>query len=77
MAVKEVITRYGKRVGYSEPEIKKFHEGGHRTRQVLHLSRAAGKYSIMAEVVESYRKREQATAGSEAVLHPAKNEAYL
>jgi len=53
MAEKEVITRYGKRVGYSEPEIKKFHEGGHRTRQVLHLSRAAGKYSIMAEVVES------------------------
>jgi len=53
MAEEEVITRYGKRVGYSEPEIKKFHEGGHRIRQVLHLSRAAGKYSIKAEVVES------------------------
>ena len=53
MAKEEVIKKYGKRVGYTEPEIEKFHEGGHRIRQVLRLSRSAGKYSIRAEVVES------------------------
>lgn len=53
MAEEKIIRKYGKRVGYTEPEIEKFHEGGHRIRQVSRLSRAAGKYSIKAEVVKS------------------------
>jgi hypothetical protein len=53
MAEEKIIRKYGKRVGYKESEIEVFHEGGHRIRQVLRLSRVAAKYSIMAEVVES------------------------
>jgi hypothetical protein len=53
MAEQKAIRRYGERVGYTESEIEKFHEGGHRIRQVTHLSRAAARYSIQAEVVHS------------------------
>lgn len=53
MVEQKVIRKYGKRVGYTEAEVEKFHEGGHRTRQVLRLSGAAAKYSIKAEVVKS------------------------
>jgi hypothetical protein len=47
------IRRYGKRVGYTDAEVEKFAEGGHRVRQVMRLSEAAPLYSIEAEVVES------------------------
>jgi hypothetical protein len=47
------IRLYGRRVGYTEAEMEKFAEGGHRVRQVNRLSRAAPLYSIEAEVVES------------------------
>lgn len=53
MAEQKVIGRYAERVGYTESEIEKFYEGGHRIRQVARLSRAAAKYSIQAEVVDS------------------------
>ena len=53
MGGEKLIKRQGQRVGYTESEIEKFHEGGHRIRQVAHLSRAAAKYSIQAEVVSS------------------------
>lgn len=49
----KIIKRYGQRVGYTESEIERFHEGGHRIRQVSRLSRAAPKYSIQAEVVNA------------------------
>jgi hypothetical protein len=49
----ERIRRYGERVGYSEAEMEKFGEGGHRVRQVMRLAEAASSYSIEAEVVES------------------------
>ena len=49
----ERIRAYGKRVGYTDPEVEKFTEGGHRVRQVMRLSEAATSYSIEAEVVES------------------------
>jgi uncharacterized repeat protein (TIGR04076 family) len=49
----EIIKKFGKRVGYSESQLEAFHEGGHRIRQVKRLSRAAAKYSIQAEVVNS------------------------
>ena len=68
MAEEEVIRRYGKRVGYTESEIEKFHDGGHRTRQVSRLSRAAGKYSIKAEVVESKNCNSGHTVGQTLIL---------
>jgi hypothetical protein len=49
----DVIKKYGQRVGYSEDELKAFHEEGHRIRQVERLSQAAPLYAIEAEVVES------------------------
>jgi hypothetical protein len=53
MTEEKVIRKYGERVGYTESEVKKFYEGGHRIRQVSRLSRAAAKYSIQAEIVTS------------------------
>lgn len=49
----KIIQRYGERVGYTEEQLKRFHKGGHRIRQVSRLSRAAAKYSIKVEVVSS------------------------
>jgi uncharacterized repeat protein (TIGR04076 family) len=49
----KLVQRYGERVGYAEDQLERFHEGGHRIRQVPRLSRAAAKYSIQAEVVSS------------------------
>jgi hypothetical protein len=48
-----IIKKYGDRVGYTETELEKFHEGGHRIRQVKRLARAASRYSIQAEVVQA------------------------
>ena len=49
----KIIKRYGERVGYTEEELNTFAEGGHRIRQVQRLSRAAARYSIVAQVVQS------------------------
>jgi uncharacterized repeat protein (TIGR04076 family) len=49
----EMIKQFGKRVGYSETELEKFKEGGHRVRQVERLSQASKLYTITAEVVKS------------------------
>ncbi len=49
----EIIKRYGKRVGYTEAEVEKFHEGDHRIRQVKRLSDAAAMFSIQAQVVKA------------------------
>ena len=51
--VEEIIKKYGQRVGYSESEIEKFQEGGHRIRHVKRLAKAAPLFSIEAEVVKS------------------------
>ena len=49
----EMIKQFGERVGYSETELEKFKEGGHRVRQVERLSQASKLYTIAAEVVKS------------------------
>lgn len=49
----ERIRRYGDRVGYTDAEMEKFAEGGHRVRHVMRLSEAASLYSIEVVVVES------------------------
>jgi uncharacterized repeat protein (TIGR04076 family) len=50
---KDIIDEYGKRVGYTESEINKFREGGHRVRHVKRINKAASLYSIEAEVIQS------------------------
>ncbi len=47
------IRKYAERVGYTNADMEKFRQGGHRIRQVNRLSEAAPLYSIEAEVVES------------------------
>jgi hypothetical protein len=42
----EILRRYGGRVGYSEAELKKFREGGHRVRQVRRLSHCNTGYIL-------------------------------
>jgi uncharacterized repeat protein (TIGR04076 family) len=49
----ETIKRYGERVGYTDSDVEKFREGGHRIRHIERISEAAPLYSIEAEVVES------------------------
>ena len=68
MTGEKLIERYGERVGYTESEIEKFHEGGHRIRQVARLSRAAAKYSIQAEVVSSKNCNARHVAGQRFLL---------
>ncbi len=47
------IQKYALRVGYSESDLERFKEGGHRVRQVNRLFEAAPKYAIEAEVVSA------------------------
>ena len=49
----EIIERYGERVGYSEADIEKLHEEGHRIRHLKRMAKAAPSYSIEAEVISS------------------------
>ncbi len=49
----DVIEKYGQRVGYTDSEMEKFQEGGHRIRHVKRLSEASSLYSIKAEVVKT------------------------
>ena len=51
--VEEIIKKYGQRVGYSESEIEKFQEGGHRIRHVKRLAKTAPLFSIEAEVMNT------------------------
>jgi uncharacterized repeat protein (TIGR04076 family) len=49
----EIIKKYGERVGYTDAEMEKFCEGGHRVRHLRRLSETAPLYSIEAQVVKS------------------------
>lgn len=49
----EMIKQFGKRVGYSETELEKFKEGGHRVRHIGRITPASKLYSIEADVVKS------------------------
>ena len=64
----KIIKRYGQRVGYTESEVERFHEGGHRIRQVSRLSRAAAKYSIQAEVINAKNCNSGHTVGQTFTL---------
>ncbi len=64
----DIIKKYGRRVGYTESEIERFHEGGHRVRQVQRLSQVASKYSILAEVVHAKHCNSGHTVGQTFTL---------
>ncbi len=49
----EIIERYGKRVGYSDSELEKLHEEGHRIRHLKRVTKVAPLYSIEAEIIRS------------------------
>jgi hypothetical protein len=64
----EIIKKYGQRVGYTESEVAKFHEGGHRIRQVKRLSQVASLYSIEATVVHAKHCNSGHTVGQKLIL---------
>jgi len=47
----EIVQKYGQIVEYTESEVEKFHEGGHRVRHVNRLSQIASLFSIEATIV--------------------------
>jgi hypothetical protein len=66
--VEEIVRKYGQRVGYTESEIEKFHEGGHRVRHAKQLSQAASRYSIEAVVVDARHCSSGYTPGQKFIL---------
>jgi len=64
----EIVRRYGERVGYTESEIEKFQEGGHRIRQVERLPLAASLYSIEARVVHAKNCNSGHAVGQKFIL---------
>ena len=64
----EIVQKYGQRVGYTESEVEKFHEGGHRIRQVKRLPHAASLYSIEAEVTNAKHCNSGHTVGQKLIL---------
>ncbi|MDY6881848.1 MAG: hypothetical protein V2J25_06260 [Desulfatiglans sp.] len=49
----KIIRHYGERVGYSDSDLDKLQEGGHRIRHLKRIAKVAPLYSIEAEVVNS------------------------
>lgn len=49
----EILERFGKRVGYAPSELARFQEDDPRVRHMERLAKAAERYSIVAEVIES------------------------
>lgn len=64
----KIIQQYARRVGYTESEIEKFQEGGHRIRQVEKLSKAAPLYSIEVTIVSAKHCNSQHTTGQKIIL---------
>lgn len=50
---KDIIEKYGQRVGYTKSQLDVFQEGGRRVRHLERLAEAAPRYSIEAEIVEA------------------------
>ena len=65
---KDIIKKYGERVGYTKEQLESFQEGGHRIRQVERLSQAAPHYSIEAEVVASKHCNSGHQVGQKMIL---------
>jgi uncharacterized repeat protein (TIGR04076 family) len=64
----EIVRKYGERVEYTESEVEKFQEGGHRTRHVRRLSQATSLYSIEATVVRAKNCNSGHAVGQKLIL---------
>lgn len=64
----DIIRQFCRRVKYSDKEIEKFNEGGHRIRQVKRLSHAASLYSIEAEITNAKHCNSGHTVGQKLIL---------
>jgi hypothetical protein len=50
---KDIIAKYGQRVGYTKSQLEVFQEGSHRVRHLERLAETTPRYSIEAEIVEA------------------------
>jgi len=64
----DIIRRYADRVGFSDDEIRRFHDEGHRIRHVQRLAETAPRFSIEAEVVRSRHCNSGHVAGQKLIL---------
>lgn len=64
----EAVQNYSRRVGYSDDEVEKLKEGGHRIRHINALSIAARLYSIQFEVVSSRHCNTGYTTGDRFIM---------
>ena len=65
---KDIIKKYGQRVGYSESQLDSFHKGGHRIRHVERLAEAAPQYSIEAEIAAAQHCNSGHQVGQKIIL---------
>jgi hypothetical protein len=68
MAEEKGIRKYRERVRYTKAEIEKFYEVDPRVRQVKQPSRAASRYSIQAEVIQSKHCNSDHAVGERIIL---------
>ncbi len=68
MNEKKALRRFGERVGYTEAEMEAIKEGDPRLRQIDRLTRAAARYSIVAEVVKARHCNSGYRVGDKFVL---------
>ena len=68
MDEQKAFRRFGARVGYTPEEMELFKEGDPRLRQIKGLTKAAPKYSIVAEVVQAQNCNSGYQIGDKIVL---------
>jgi uncharacterized repeat protein (TIGR04076 family) len=68
MDERKALRRFGTRVGYTPEEMELYQEGDPRLRQINGLTKAAPKYSIVAEVVQAKNCNSGYRIGNKFVL---------
>ncbi len=65
---KDILQRYGQRVGYSQDDLAHIGPTDHRARHISRLAKAAPLYSIVAEVISSQHCNSGHKVGDRLVL---------
>jgi uncharacterized repeat protein (TIGR04076 family) len=68
MSDKDVLKKFGDRVGYTAADLEKFPEGDPRVRHLERVARVASQYSIEARIVESRHCNSGYVVGDRFVL---------
>ena len=68
MAAREILKKFGDRVGYSESDLHEFRDNDHRVRHMEKMASAFALYTIEAEVIESRHCNSGHKVGSKFVL---------